>query len=133
MSVLEQGSISMLQADDFEQLVCAVSGEINIHLVTGWQRYQLYAGEPFPKSGEPMPPNYSHLDITEGLEGTRVHMMTLSKGDCVFVPSFWWYQVEVPKTEKGKKKRHALIVKYEYDVSSTWIDLVMYGINNGIL
>ena len=70
-----------------------MAGDVIVHLVTGWQRFNVYAGMPFPQSGEPVPPNFSHLDITttHGLDGTRVHVMSLSEGDCVFVPSFWWY------------------------------------------
>jgi hypothetical protein len=61
-----------------------------LHLVTGWQRYVLYAGMQF-KSGEPNPPNISPLDITKGHENTRVHEISITKGDCVFIPSYWWY------------------------------------------
>ena len=90
MSVLEQGTISLLQADGNEQVICAVAGELTVHMITGWQRYEVYAGEPF-KNGEPMSSNQSRLDITEGLGGARTHEMTLAKGDCVYIPAFWWY------------------------------------------
>lgn len=48
MSILEQGTISALQADDNEQLICSVAGETLVHMVTGWQKYMVYAGQSFP-------------------------------------------------------------------------------------
>jgi hypothetical protein len=40
--------------------------------VTGWQRYYLFAGSEF-FGGEPNLPQYSPLDITNGMEKSRVH------------------------------------------------------------
>lgn len=99
-----------------------------MYLVTGWQRFTLYAGMPFP-NGEPNPPHISPLDLTSGSLKTRVHKVTLEAGDCVFVPSYWWYQVAVPK----EPQELALLATYQYDVASAWVDLVMYGVQNQLL
>ncbi len=100
-----------------------------MYLVTGWQRYTLYAGMPF-SNGEPNPSHISPLDLSSGNLKTRVHKVILEAGDCVFVPSYWWYQVAIPKNEQ---KDHGLVVTFKYDVSSTWVDLVMYGVQNQLL
>lgn len=50
----------------------------------------MFAGAPYP-TGEGNPAHISPLDITKGHNQTRVHEMKLNKGDCVFIPSYWWY------------------------------------------
>lgn len=60
--------------------------------------------------------------------------MTLSKGDCLFIPSFWWFQLQVADADKlATTFEHSLLIRYGYDVSSTWVDLIMYGTNNSLL
>lgn len=66
--------------------------------------------------------------------------MTLEAGDCIYIPSYWWYQLEVPvepqdehNIQQSYQPDNSLIVTYWYDSTSTWLDLVMHGISNNIL
>jgi len=87
----------------------------------------MYAGEEIARD-EQLPPNVSPVDLTQGLASTRVHVVSLSAGDCVYVPSHWWYQIEVPSDPTLKKNPNSLIVTLAYSMTSTWVDLVNHGI-----
>jgi Cupin-like domain len=65
--------------------------------------------------------------------------MTLAAGDCIYIPSYWWYQLEVPtepreaNTSQSSVPENSLIVTYWYNSTSSWLDLVMHGVSNNIL
>jgi hypothetical protein len=129
LSVLPHNAQSATQTLPNDQLICAVSGSTSVHMVTGWQRYLMYAGEAFP-NGDDCPNNASPIDLSQGISHTRVHSVALDKGDCVYVPPFWWYQVETPEQETNQINA---IVKYTYVESTTWVDMLMYGMENGLI
>ena len=49
----------------------------------------------------------------------------LQKGDCIFVPSLYWYQYET----QGKE---STILAFEYQPSSKYVDLLFKAINEGL-
>ena len=49
----------------------------------------------------------------------------LSKGDCIFVPSLYWYQYETQAKE-------STILAFEYQPSSKYVDLLFKAINEGL-
>ena len=53
--------------------------------------------------------------------------MELTAGDCIYIPAYWWYQLEISDDYK------TLVVTHWYDVASTWLKMVMTGIENDIL
>ena len=100
MNVIEGDSYSILHAQPVDQLICTVAGEVTFHLLSGYQRAVVAGGRKF-RSGEPNPPMSSPMDIREGVKTTRVHQFTTAPGDCVFIPSYWWYQIETPGPQNG--------------------------------
>lgn len=90
MNILEGDTLSILHAVANDQLICTVSGSVTYHLMNGYQRAVVSGGKPF-RSGEANPPMSSPVDISEGFGRNRVHEMKTEKGDCVFIPSYWWY------------------------------------------
>lgn len=53
--------------------------------------------------------------------------MELTAGDCIYIPAYWWYQLEISDDS------NTLVVTHWYDVASTWLKMVMTGIENDIL
>lgn len=85
---------------------------------------------PFFGSSEGNPKNFSPLDLYEQSQyeaKTRVHEMITGRGDCIFIPAYWWYQLKTTKTED------TLVVTYKYDVASSWLQMIMSGIEKGDL
>lgn len=117
MDIYEKDSATVAMTDTREQLKCVVSGQINIFMATGWQRFQVKAGLPFME-GDATKKNQSPLDLKNGLQDSRVHEMILDKGDCVFIPAYWWTQVVLPEELPGDG---AVVVTHYYDVASTWL------------
>ena len=53
--------------------------------------------------------------------------MTLDKGDCIYIPAYWWYQIEASAAET------TLTVTHWYDIGSTWVELIFNGIEQNLL
>lgn len=99
---------------------------MRVHIVTAWQRWLMYPGDKF-STGERSYKTHSPININEGLEGTRTHSMELMAGDCIYIPAYWWYQLEISDDS------NTLVVTHWYDVASTWLKMLMTGIENDIL
>ena len=106
--------------------MCVVSGQMTVHLLTAWQRYVLLAGGSF-LTGEVNPVHMSPVDLYEGVRESRTHAMVVDAGDCIFIPAYWWHQIET------SDEMNTVLVTYYYDVASSWLKLVMEGIANDIL
>ena len=84
-------------------------------------------GSPFPSGGY-LPNDFSPVDLfDEGFRDAKVHEITLSPGDCLYVPSHWWHQ------RRSSDEQRTLVVNHWYDSSSSWADLVIEGLNEGKL
>ena len=104
-----------------------MSGETTIYMVTAWERRSLLTGKPFI-TGEVLPPWFSPIELTnEDFKDAKVHIITLLKGDCMYIPAYWWYQIEGPPDDLS------LTVSYWYDVGSSWMRLIFDGIENNAL
>ena len=77
---------------------------------------------------ERLPPNYSAENIrSPDFTAAKTHIVTLDKGDCIYIPAYWWYQIEASAEEA------TLTVTHWYDISSTWVELIFNGIEENIL
>ena len=70
----------------------------------------------------------SGIDLRdERFTGAKVHIVALDKGDCIYIPAFWWYQIEASAAET------TLTVTHWYDIGSTWVELIFNGIEQNLL
>ncbi len=75
-----------------------------------------------------MPKNISPHNLNSAkFTDAKVHQVHLGPGDCMYVPNYWWVQVSSSETEL------TVGVTHWYEVSSTWVDLIMKGIRSGSL
>ena len=89
LNIVEKGSASVTQCAKAEQLTCAVSGQTTVYIVTAWERRVMQTGK---VSGKPVPETISGVDLRDvNWKDAKVHILTLDKGDCVYIPNFWWY------------------------------------------
>lgn len=83
---------------------------MTIYLASGWQRLHLYQGAPSP------------FDLNDGsFHDTRVHSVQMHPGDCVYIPAYWFQQLQT-------EKEAVVAVTYTYESSSTWLTLIEEGI-----
>ena len=60
------------------------------------------------RDSEPGLPNVSPLDLTKAqLRESKIHEMTLAGGDCIYIPSYWWYQLEVPSEARDEASKES--------------------------
>ena len=89
LNIVEKGSASVTQCAKAEQLTCAVSGQTTVYIVTAWERRVMHTGK---VAGQKVPETISGVDLRdEGFKDAKVHILKLAKGDCVYIPNFWWY------------------------------------------
>lgn len=68
-----------------------VSGTQLVSLVSAWETSLMKTGTDFTEGGF-LPKHFSPLDLfSETYQGVRVHEVTLTPGDCLYVPTYWWY------------------------------------------
>ena len=49
----------------------------------------------------------------------------LEKGSCVYVPAYYWYQMEA--------KKDSMYMAFQYESSSRMVDMLIRGVDNGIV
>ncbi len=88
-------------------------------------RYGVY---PYKKKYGPT--NFSGVDFFKGEFGRFPHFravqrmfVVLEKGDCLFLPSFWWYNYQ---SEEGNN----IMVTFVYKPHSRWVELLMKGVED---
>mmetsp|Transcript_4800 Transcript_4800/g.8230 ORF Transcript_4800/g.8230 Transcript_4800/m.8230 type:complete len:109 (-) Transcript_4800:70-396(-) len=102
----------------------------------------------------PIPPTYSFTDLVsyknkdDQLHLLKVMTVFLKPGDCLYIPAYWWHQIQTITPNKPKKatateeekldfkknvQQLSVSVDFWYHVHSYWLRHVFYGIENGIL
>jgi hypothetical protein len=100
-----------------EVLLCELIGDIDLLLIPALFRNSVY---PFKKNYGP--PNYSAADFFVGnygrfpnLRDTNRLYITLSQGDCIYIPSFWWSSI------KTIEEAHYSYIKLNFRPHSRWV------------
>lgn len=75
-----------------------------------------------------LPPQFSPVDMfNEEWKDAKVHLVTLSQGDCLYLPAHWWLQTESALEEP------TIVLNHWYESSSSWADIIMSGISQNKL
>ena len=75
-----------------------------------------------------MPRTLSSHDLSSStFTNAKVHTVKLSAGDCVYIPNYWWVQIKSDPTQLS------VGVTHWYEISSTFVDLVMRGVRKNEL
>jgi mannose-6-phosphate isomerase-like protein (cupin superfamily) len=48
----------------------------------------------------------------------------MEQGDCIYIPAYWWHQIETPANKP------TIALSYWYEVSSEWLKIVFQGLEN---
>ena len=83
--------------------------------------FKLATGETMPKTISPF--NLSH----ETFKDSKVHVISLKPGDCLYVPPYWWTQIQSSDEEVS------IGVTFWYECSSSWLELFMKGVHSNLL
>jgi hypothetical protein len=110
--------------DASENIFCQLNGEIDMMIIPAMQRNSVY---PFKKNYGP--PNYSAVNFFKGEYGRFPNFrfshrlyITLSKGDCIFLPAYWWFSI---KTEIN---RHFSVLNFQFKTHSRWAQNIFKGL-----
>ena len=89
------GTKSLGHQDDAENFMCVIRGWKEFYLATPFESNYLYAGqkESYPANYSPL--SFDDMDIKTWPNAAKVqiHKVRINEGDCLFVPSHWWHQV----------------------------------------
>jgi hypothetical protein len=112
--------------------MCLVDGTLNLKMMSPVFGQNCYQGvfEDLNPAELPedisffqdMPDKYPLLSEVRGY----IQSTTLKKGDCVFIPSFWFYQYK----SEGK---NAIFLNFFYESSSKLSELFVDAIHSGVL
>jgi len=123
-------TISLAHTDAMENFMCVAQGTKVFYIVSSMQRNFLYAGMN-------MPPNYSPVDFkTPDLQKypmfrkAKVDRVPLEAGDCIFLPAYYWHQVESFPTEDNKP---VIAVNHWYESSQKIVDHVFTALENNLV
>lgn len=112
--------------ENTDNFICMLEGNVDFMLVPAMERKYVY---PFQSGKGPM--NYSPINFFKGefdkyplfKEANRIHI-TLSKGDCMYVPAFWWRNCKSPKEKEFK------YISMKYEGISRIVKAIFNGIEN---
>lgn len=89
------GTITRPHTDSMENMMCVYAGYKIFYMVSQVDRKYIYAGY------NGLPDNYSPLEFFDpdyekypDFKYARVHSAKIEPGDCLFVPAYYWHQVE---------------------------------------
>jgi len=109
-----------------ESLLCQIRGDLDILLIPALFRNSVY---PYKKSYGP--PNYSAADFFiadfgrfPNLRNTNRLYITLSQGDCIYIPAFWWSSI------KTKEETHYSYIKLYFKPHSRWVYEIIKGMES---
>ena len=97
-----------------------------------------------------IPSSYTFKDLVtakvreEHARFFKVMDVQLKRGDCLYIPAYWWYQTQTLTPKKPQEpeklaayeeqvKNMSISVDFWYEVHSYWLDNMMQGIQNGHL
>lgn len=120
ITTYSEGFDEFIQAGHMEYnelLLCQIQGEMDVLLIPALFRNSVY---PFKKSYGP--PNFSAADFFladfgrfPNLRNTNRLYITLSEGDCMYIPAFWWSSI------KTKEDSHYSYLKLNFRPHSRWV------------
>ena len=58
---------------------------------------------------------------------------TVSTGGCIYVPSYYWYQSETQRLEGQQGTSESILVQFEFESGSQFVDELMKALDEGIL
>jgi hypothetical protein len=119
----------MAQTNTREALICTITGDLKLTIVPPWERLLVYVG-----SEQGLPSNYSPVDFFnpdynahENFRTATAFDIVLKDGDCLYLPSYWWYQQET------SPEAVTTVVTFWYTVSSVWLKMMFHGLEEGSL
>jgi len=109
-----------------ENIYCMIEGDIDLMIISPLQRNFVY-----PYKRDYGPPNYSAVNFFKAEYGrfpnfreTHRLYITLSKGDCLLIPSYWWFSY------RTKNNEHFVNLKLEFESHSRWVSAIFQGLQN---
>lgn len=115
-----QSTRSLGHYNDREQLLCVVTGELKITIISPFERSLLYPG-----GGDHMPLSFSPVDFFRPNNEFHPHFKTatpfdinLADGDCLYIPAYWWQMSE------SSPEQQTIAISFWYTVGSTWLKLL---------
>lgn len=107
-----------------ENIICQIESDIDLMLISPLQRNCVY-----PYKKDYGPPNYSAVNFFKPEYGRFPNFrdahrlyITLSKGDCLYIPSHWWFSY------KTQENQHFVNIKFEFESHSRWSDEIISGL-----
>ena len=110
-----------------ENFLCMVKGEVDLLMVPAMQREYVY-----PYRNQYGPSHYSPVPFFKGEFGRfplfkkadRIHV-TVSEGDCMYIPAFWWRSIQT------KKEKEFKYITLKYESNSRYLQQLFMGIEFG--
>jgi len=94
------GTITRPHTDAMENMMCMFKGWKKFHIASPNDRKFIYTGtEGYPDNYSPCEfyaPDYKRYPL---LKKARLNVAHIEAGDCLYVPAYWWHQVESCPTE----------------------------------
>ena len=88
------GTLTRPHTDSMENMMCVYEGYKNFTIVSQYDRKWIYAGHGgWPDNYSPVEfvaPDYEKWPL---FRNARVKTVHIDKGDCLFLPSYYWHQV----------------------------------------
>ena len=134
---------------------CAVEGEIHMRLVPHVYRHEVYAGQSFLEDDWRNPGMSRSMDLmprespvnlfnndfetfpkSRHITKEHKYSVTLKRGDCIFIPAFYFYQFAgeaAVQEKKGPYKPHAIMVNIHYKGNSDMLRAFYNAVETKVL
>ena len=104
-------------------------GSVSYATASAYEYAAMKVGMTFPEDGY-LPSQFSPIDlfdedINRVSDVAKVHIVTLRPGDCMYIPAHWWFQ-----SLSDSESELTVTVQHWYESSSSWADLILYGVAN---
>ncbi len=119
------GTATKPHTDAMENIICLFEGYKNFTVVSPFQRQFVYAGyNGIPDNYSPV--NFTAPDLGQWPAFAEAEVVTfhVAKGDCLFMPAYWWHQVT---SSQGV----SLAVSTWYKTHSKFLDLAQVALQEG--
>ena len=106
--------------------MCALKGQLEVHLVAAWDRLFAYAGYQMPENFSPV--DFRNPDYRQypNFNSAHKYAKTLKEGDCLYVPAYWFQQLDSAKGEVAA-------VVFEYKVVFDFVGTVFQGLEQHLI